>query len=297
MSGDRGSELGRFLRAKRAQVQPESVGLSGATRRRVPGLRRDEVARLSGISTEYYVRLEQGRDQNPSAQVLQALAAALRLDGEATAHLYRLSRPLPEDRRAYRQNVSPMVQRLLASWSVTPALVLDHLGTVLAANTVATLLSAAHRPGTNLLRAMFLDPDIKGLYPDWATETEALVAAVRPAVGASGSDPSLRLLVEELRAHSERFRELWDAHEIRARASGISVFDHPEVGTLELHYERLAVLSATGPCPDSAGQYLMVFEAEPGSVSAHRLASLAGKADAGPRAPAPASSEHGVVVG
>ena len=226
MSG--GSELGRFLRAKRAQVQPESVGLSEATRRRVPGLRRNEVATLSGISTEYYVRLEQGRDQNPSAQVLQALAGALRLDSAATAHLYRLSRPLPETPRAHEQNVSPMVLRLVASWPVTPALVVDQLGTVLAANTMAALLSTAHRPGTSLPR---------------------------------------------------------HAPEIHAHANGISVFDHPDVGTLELHYEKLAVLSATGPCPNSAGQCLIVFEAEPGSVSAHRLATLA------------APLEHGVVVG
>ena len=295
---DSGTELGRFLRARREQVRPESVGLSGAGRRRVPGLRRDELAKLSGISTEYYVRLEQGRDQNPSAQVLEALAGALRLDEDATAHLFRLSRPLPVPRLTGEQEVSPILRQLIDSWPMTPALVVDRLTTVLAVNALGRLLSVAHRPGTSLLRALFLDPDVKALYPDWGGEAKALVAAVRSAAGSDGDNPRLTRLVGELSARSERFLALWERHEIRAPTGGVSAFDHPRVGRLELRYEKLAVLSAPGPCPNSSGQYLLVFHAEPDSVSAHRLASLA---DAQPSADThgllPDPLEHGVVVG
>jgi transcriptional regulator with XRE-family HTH domain len=301
MSDGGGNELGRFLRARRERLRPESVGLSGAGRRRVPGLRRDELAMLSGISTEYYVRLEQGRDQNPSPQVLEALAGALRLDEEATAHLYRLSRPLPTSPHSDGQEASPVLRQLIASWPLTPALVVDRLATVLAANAVARLLSPAHRPGTNLLRALFLDPDAKALYRDWEDECRALVAAMRPAAGVGGGDPRLARLVEELSASSERFRELWGRHEVRARTSGVTVFDHPRVGMLELHYQKLAVLGAPGPCPNSTGQYLVAFHAEPGSVSALRLASLtdtaAGADTADPASAMSDHSEHGVVVG
>jgi transcriptional regulator with XRE-family HTH domain len=295
---DGAGELGRFLRARREQVQPQSVGLSGAGRRRVPGLRRDELAMLSGISTEYYVRLEQGRDLNPSAQVLEALAGALRLDGDATAHLFRLSRPLPTPRLTCEQEVSPILQQLIDSWPMTPALVVDRLTTLLAVNALGRLLSVAHRPGTNLLRALFLDADVKALYPDWDGEAEALVAAVRPVAGADGDNPRLARLVEELSARSEGFLALWERHDIRARTGGVTAFDHPRVGRLELRYEKLAVLSAPGPCPKSSGQYLIVFHAEPDSLSAHRLASLA---DAQPSADTqgtlPDPLEHGVVVG
>ena len=277
-----GNELGRFLRARRERVQPGDVGLSGAGRRRVPGLRRDELAMLAGISTEYYVRLEQGRDQNPSTQVLEALAGALGLNSAETAHLFRLSRPLPVTEAASapgpgcEQTASPVVEQLIASWSTTPAVVIDRLLTVLAVNTLAASLSVAHRPGTNLLRAHFLDPLVEAAFQNWDEQAEALVAAVRTVAGAGGAnDPVLIRLVGDLSANSERFRALWERHEIRAHTSGVSVFEHPWAGRLELRYEKLAVLSSPGPCAQSSGQYLLVYQAEPGSVSAHRLASLA----------------------
>ncbi len=278
-----GNELGRFLRAMRERVRPESVGLPGAGRRRVSGLRRDELAMLSDISTEYYVRLEQGRDQNPSTQVLEALARALRLDEAETADLYRLSRPLPPPAAAPAargRGVSPMLAGLIDSWPATPAFVADRLGTVLAANALARQLSPAYRPGANLLRVLFLDEDAKRLYRDWDGETEALVAAVRSATRAGAEDSALARLVGDLSALSERFRLLWEGHDLRPFPSGVVAFDHPRVGTLELRYEKLAVLSAEGPCPNSAGQNLFAFRAEPGSASAPRLASLASLAAA-----------------
>ena len=176
---DDDNEFGRFLRARREGTQPESVGLRGTGRRRVPGLRRDELAMLSGISSEYYVRLEQGRNQNPSTQVLEALARALRLDEAETAHLYRLSRPLPGPAPASGGGVSPTIRGLLDASPATPAFVTDRLHTVLAANALAQRLSPAYRPGANLLRVLLLDPDVKGLYRDWDAEAEALVAALR----------------------------------------------------------------------------------------------------------------------
>jgi transcriptional regulator with XRE-family HTH domain len=297
MSGVHRNELGQFLRARREQVRPESAGLSGAGRRRVAGLRRDELARLSDISTEYYVRLEQGRDQNPSSQVLEALARALGLDDQATAHLYRLSRPLPGASHTCDRSASPAVQQLIASWPTTPALVVDRLTTVLAANALGRLLSEAHRPGTNLLRTLFLDPAAKAFYLDWDAETEALVAGMRSAPVVVGDDPLLADLTEELSAHSERFRALWDRHDIRARASGVSALYHPRVGRLELRYERLGVLSAAGPCPNCAVQHVIAFQAEQGSVSAHRLASLMdAEASADTYGLLSDQLEHGVVV-
>ena len=298
-----GSELGRFLRARRAQVRPESVGLpAGLGYRRVPGLRRDELATLSGISAEYYVRLEQGKDDNPSPQVLEALARALRLDEEATAHLYRVSRPLPGPAPVYEQEVSSVLAGVMELWPRTPAFVADRLGKVLAANALARLLSPAYRPGTNMLRTLFLDPDVRGLYADWDGETEALVAAMRSAVSGGPQDPALDRLVAELSAGSERFRELWVRHDMHVRAGGTTAFDHPLVGAMELRYEKLAVLSPVGPCPKSAGQQLFVFQAEPGTESARRLASLMdAETAADTRGLESGLSElgleHGVVVG
>jgi hypothetical protein len=132
-----------------------------------------------------------------------------------------------------------------------------------------------HRPGTNLLRACFLDPERRANHPDWDAEAEDKAAMLRAAVGALGEDdPALNALVEELSAGSARFRELWRRHEIRARARGVAVFGHPRFGELELSYERFAVLGEPGPVPGTAGQYLVMFQAEPGSASAPRLASL-----------------------
>lgn len=280
MSGGE-SELGRFLRARRAAIRPETVGLAERGQRRVPGLRRDELAALCGISIEYYVRLEQGRDQNPSKQVLEALAGALRLDEEATVHLYRLARPVPSRRKATEPSASPELRRLIDSWPATPAMVTGCLSTILASNPVARLLSPQMRPGTNLLRSYFLDPATRSAEARWLEGTEEIVATFRAAVGALiDDDPAVTALVEELSAGSERFRELWTRHDIRARARGTALFDHPRVGALELHYERMAVLGEPGPVPGTPGQYLVLFQAEPGSASAARLASLAELAEA-----------------
>jgi transcriptional regulator with XRE-family HTH domain len=275
VTDDGNNELGRFLRARREQVLPESVGLPHGRRRRVPGLRRDELAVLCGISPDYYVRLEQGRDQNPSGQVLEAIAKVLGLDGLQTAHLYYLARPFPRLRLDAEPGVPSLVQDLIDSWPMTPALVVGYLFTVLAANKLGQSLSPAYAPGTNLLRAFFLDPAVKAVHPQWEAETEALVAALRPAVGGDTGDPGAARLVTELSERSGRFRCLWERHDIQIRASGASVFNHPRAGLLELRYQKMALLTTAALFPQTATRHLLTFQAEPGSASAHRLAALA----------------------
>lgn len=265
-----GNRIGEYLRARRELVRPEDVGLPDLGRRRVPGLRREELAMLAGISTDYYLRLEQGRDQHPSENVLDALGAALRLDDDATAYLHELARPAPRRRRSSRrcERAPTGIRQLVASWTDTPAYVQGRLMDVLAANPLATALSPVYVPGVNLLRAAFLDHAVRDLYRDWDAITARMVAGLRALIGPDVDDPGLAQLVGELSVRSERFRRLWARQDVKPRASGISCLDHPQVGPLELRYEKLAI-SATD------GQVLVIYHAEPGSASAQGLALLA----------------------
>jgi transcriptional regulator with XRE-family HTH domain len=263
--------LGEYLRARREIVRPEDVELPGnSNRRRVPGLRREEVALLAGVSNDYYVRLEQGRDQHPSAQVLDALARALQLDPDATAHLHRLAAPSARRRRksSRPEKVSASILRLIATWSQTPAYVYGRYMDVLAANPLATAVAPYHAVGENLVRAAFLDPRVRDMYGDWEAVTETTVAGLRAQVGPDVDDPRLNELVGELSVRSERFRELWARHDARPKRSGTSRLDHPQVGPIELSYEKL-------PIPDSNCQTLVIYHAEPGSRSAQALTLLA----------------------
>ena len=276
----RENPIGEYLRARRELVRPEHVDLPDAgSHRRVPGLRREEVAMLAGVSADYYVRLEQGRDQHPSAQVLDALARALQLDEHATAHLHRLAAPpVRRRRRSSRpEKVPASILRLIASWSQTPAYVYGRYMDVLAANPLATAVAPYHAPGHNLVRAAFLDPRVRDMYADWEYVTESAVAGLRALVGPDVDDPRLNELVGELSVRSERFRQLWARHDVRPKRSGISLLDHPQVGPLELSYEKL-------PIPDTNCQTLVIYHAEPGTPSAQALALLAASA-AGVREP------------
>ena len=170
MGGD--NLLGEFLQARRGRVQPQDVGLRSYGRRRVPGLRRDELAALAGVSQHYLTRLEQGTDRHPSPSVLHALAAALRLDRDETAHLYALAAPPPAGPPAATSDgagdgVSDDVQQLLDSWSHTPAYVRNRRFDVLAANKLAMALSPLYTPGQSLVRGMFQEPTVRALFPDW----------------------------------------------------------------------------------------------------------------------------------
>ncbi|MFJ9821291.1 helix-turn-helix domain-containing protein [Streptomyces sp. NPDC101151] len=278
--------LGEFLRARRAQVRPEDVGLPGTGLRRVPGLRREEVAMLSGISSDYYLRLEQGRDRNPSAQVLQAIARVLRLDADATSYLLGLAqdrigqaRQEPRVRSApRRQQVPAGLLQLIDGWPRNPAYIQNRYTDCLAANALATALTPNYTPGVNLLRAVFLDPAERALRRDWDDLTEEGVAALRVYAGPDTDDPHLRDLVGGLSLRSERFRMLWARHEVRPRRGRISHLSHPQVGDLDLHSNKLTV-------DGTDALTLVVFHAEPGSRSAELLDILGSLSAARPGAP------------
>ena len=261
--------LGEFLRARRDLIGPGDVGLPAHGRRRVPGLRREELALLAGISADYYLRLEQGRDRHPSPQVLDALARALRLDAETTTHLHGLTRPAPARRPTRRPERVPVgIRQLVGSWTATPAFVHGHHLDVLFANPGATALAPIFTAGVNLLRAVFLDPSVPALYPALDAVATNAVAGLRAQVGVEVDDPRLTDLVEELSAGSERFRRLWARHDVSVRAGGgLRVFRHPRVGELELRYEKLTI--------SGTSLSLVVYHAEPGSASARSLARLA----------------------
>ncbi|MER8161395.1 helix-turn-helix transcriptional regulator [Streptomyces sp. NPDC094472] len=269
------NRLGEYLRARRELVGPEDVGLPAVGRRRVPGLRREELALLAGISSDYYLRLEQGRDRHPSEQVLDALARVLRLDDDATAHLHRLARPAPRHRPRRPERVPAGIQQLVLSWTRNPAFVQGRYMDILFANPLAIALSPLCRPGVNVVRALFLDPEIREAHGS-ETATAGVVAGLRALVGPDVDDPPLAELVGELSVRSERFRRLWARHDVKPKAgAGTSTFQHPQIGPIELSYEKLAV---TG----TEGQLLVVYHAAPGSPAEQALALLSGlAADAG----------------
>jgi transcriptional regulator with XRE-family HTH domain len=265
-----GSNLGEYLRVRRERLVPDDVGLPAGPRRRVPGLRREEVALLAGISVEYYLRLEQGRDQHPSDQVLDSIARALQLDADAETYLRELARPpRTEHRKQSRpERVSAGVQSLIDSWPSTPALVHGRYLTTLAANSMAVALSPFFAPGVNSLRAAFLEPEMREFYLDWDEMTAKAVAYLRSVVGADVDDPRLVELVGELSLRSERFRTLWARQDVRQKTSGLTRMLHPQVGALDLLYEKLAL-------PGAPGQMLITYHAEQGSPSHERLELLA----------------------
>ncbi|MET8010125.1 helix-turn-helix domain-containing protein [Streptomyces sp. NPDC005271] len=273
--------LGRFLRARRELLRPEDLGLPAGHRRRVTGLRREEVAMLAGVSTDYYVRLEQGRERSPSVQVVDALARALALDHDAVSYLHQLARPAPARRRGprRRERVSPTLVRMMADWPRTPAVVLGRCLTVLAHNALGQALFDGHTYQGDLVRLVFLDPDAREFYPDWERVAVNTVGGLRAGAGVDPDDPQLIDLVGELSLKSETFRRLWARHEIRQKTHETKRFRHPVVGELVLEYEALTVNSAPG-------QQLVVYQAESGSSSERALALLGSLTAAEPSAPA-----------
>ncbi|PZF83089.1 transcriptional regulator [Jiangella anatolica] len=258
------------MRARRELARPADVGLpDGFGRRRVPGLRREEVAMLAGVSADYYVRLEQGRDKHPSEQVIEALAGVLGLDDDAVAHVRELARPARRKRRAPRrpERVSDGVQVLLNSWTHTPALVYGRYLDVLAANALGLSIAACSTPGVNQVREVFLNPDARELYPDWDSVAADTLASLRATAGTDLDDPVLTDLVGELSLKSDEFRRLWARHDVRTKTSGSKRFRHPLVGELTLRYESLAVNGAPG-------QVIVAYHPEPGSPSEQAIALL-----------------------
>jgi transcriptional regulator with XRE-family HTH domain len=243
-------------------VTPEQAGVTDLGGRRVPGLRREEVAMLAGISVEYYLRLERGRDRNPSVQVLESLARVLRLDDEHLAHLLGLVAGQP---RPAGTEIVPGATRTLLSTLPCPAFVEGRYFDILAANAMATALSPRLAAGGNQLLDVFLNPDEKALHLDWDGTLRCYAASLRQS--ADPGDPRVAELIGELSTASPRFRELWDRHDVGAQRGAPVRFDHPRVGELALHRERLAI-SGTG------GMTLTMYHAEPGSADAGKLALL-----------------------
>ncbi|MBA0048662.1 helix-turn-helix transcriptional regulator [Mycobacteroides sp. LB1] len=268
--------LGDYLRARRELVAPSDVGLPARGVRRVAGLRREEVAMLAGISSDYYLRLERGRDRNPSTQVLESLARVLQLDQAGADHLLSLSGPQPRQRRrrTRREPVPAGILQLLDTLAL-PAFVFDRCFDILAANGLAHALSPNLRVGDNYLRTLFLDPADQALYPDWELNAGVLVAVFRKSIGSDIGDPRVIELVGELSLSSEHFRRLWARNDVAPPQSFPIRVQHPQVGDLTLNLEKLAI---TG----TEGQLLSIFHPSPGTVSAEKmglLASLASTAD------------------
>jgi transcriptional regulator with XRE-family HTH domain len=263
-----GNPLGEYLRARREVTSPERAGVTSSGRRRTPGLRREEVAALSGVSTDYYARLEQGREQRPSGQVLDAVARTLGLDAEEAAHLHLLGRTgHGTARRAVRATVRPSLLRLMDSWAHTPALIIDRTMDVLAGNRLGRTLFAAvfAQDEPNLVRFVFLSSAARSFYPEWDQVARSSLGALRAATGNLPDDPRLTELVDELSLASPEFRQLWARHDVRGKSHDVKLIHHPDVGELTLTYESFTVDGASG-------QQLIVYQAEPGSPSAHALA-------------------------
>ncbi|MFI9467702.1 helix-turn-helix domain-containing protein [Streptomyces sp. NPDC052492] len=263
------NRLGDYLRARRELVTPADMGLPVHGIRRVPGLRREEVALLAGISSDYYLRLEQGRDRNPSAQVLDALARVLLLDDTATAYLHQLAAPRPRARRrpSRRPAVPPATAQLLQSVGL-PAFVTDRTLDVIAVNPLASALVPSVRVGENRLRSFFLDPAERDLHADWSHTAAQCVAVFRRRLGSDVDDPRVVRLVGELSLASAEFRKVWARHDVRPVVDKPIRMNHPQVGELSL---TLSKLDVDGP----DGLMLAAYHAAPGSEDAERLALLA----------------------
>ncbi|WP_246170226.1 helix-turn-helix domain-containing protein [Pseudonocardia hierapolitana] len=261
------SDLGEFLRNRRGEVRPDDVGLPIGRARRVPGLRREEVALLAGVSVDYYVRLEQGRERNPSAQVLDALAETLRLDDDARQHAFRLAGLAPRPVSTRREQVSPSLLQLMDGWPGNPALVLSRCYDVLARNRLGTALFHAFTHSDNLLLNVFRDPAARAFYADWQYAAVNTVAGFRLATGSAPDDSRTLAILDELRATSPEFRQIWARNQARGKSAEVKTFLHPEVGRITLRMQTFDVREAPG-------QQLVVYHAEPGSTDAQALALL-----------------------
>lgn len=269
------AEFGKFLKAMRSRLSPEDAGAGPASgARRVPGLRREEVARLAGVSTDYYVRLEQGRNIHPSRTVLDAVSRALRLSSSEHEHMMDLLENCAANPRSVgqaAQAVRPALRHLLEAVGDVPAMVLGRRSDVLAGNRLAFLLftdfPALPVAERNLTRWLILDPAARELFRDWKTVAAEAAGALRLDVGRHPNDAQANQLVGELAVHSEHFRQWWAGHRVATRSAGTVRLHHPAVGDLELNFENLVL-------PEDPDQTLRVYSARPGSPSADALALL-----------------------
>ncbi|MEU8122366.1 helix-turn-helix transcriptional regulator [Spirillospora sp. NPDC049024] len=276
---DNRHQVREFLMSRRAKVTPAQAGLPAGRGRRVPGLRRSEVAMLAGVSVEYYSRLERGAVRGASAAVLNAIADTLRLDDAERAHLFDLARTadgVPASGRRRRRATGPAAIGPGLAWSLEAitgavAFIRNPRMDVLAVNTLgrafySPLIGGAGRV-PNLARFLFLDPASRDFYPDWDRFARMSVAIIRAEAGRDPDDRDLQELVGELSTRSRTFRGLWGAHDVSILGAGTKRFRHPDVGELVLAHEELAITA-------EPGLMLMIYTAEPGSASAERLRLL-----------------------
>lgn len=274
---DSRNDVSEFLRSRRAKVTPEQVNLVTGGNRRVPGLRREEVATLAAVSVDYYARLERGNLSGVSDEVLDAVAHALRLDEAETAHLFALARaaqPGPGRRRrpVKQPELRPSLQRLMDAITGAPTLLQNDRMDFIAANALgralyAPVLADPVQPA-NAARFMFLNPDAQSFFPEWEQNASDIVATLRGSAGRRPHDRSLSDLVGELATRSEEFRIRWAAHNVRFHRTGLKRITHPVVGELALSYEALEL-------PTNPGWTMYAYTAEPGSASEERLRLLA----------------------
>ncbi|MFF1683328.1 helix-turn-helix transcriptional regulator [Streptomyces sp. NPDC058256] len=262
------AELADFLRRGRARLDPSDVGLTAGARRRTPGLRREEVAALAGMSVDYYTRLEQSRGPRPSRQMLGALARALRLGGDERDHLFHLVGEEPPRAESASAHVRPGLLLILDRLYDAPAMIATDYGDVLAQNAMAAALVGDAAGDRNMVRRFFTEPGARALFPveDHPELARAHVANLRAVTAARPEDPRPARLVAELRAAGGEFAELWDAHEVAVRRASTKRFRHPTVGLLELDCE---ILLSSGH-----DQFLIVHTARPGTESHERLQLL-----------------------
>ncbi|MFF4956762.1 helix-turn-helix domain-containing protein [Streptomyces sp. NPDC001222] len=272
---DRRAELSEFLRTRRARLQPEDVGLPVFGRhRRVPGLRREELAQLAGVSVAYYTRLEQGNGRNVSAEVLDAIARALRLTDAEHAHLTHLAKPKAHKKKpsARSQHVRASLRQLLDSFDSVPAYLAGRRGEVLAWNTMAAAVfgdwGQLPQQERNWARMIFLRPEYQDLFLDWEQKAIDIVCQLRYEAGCHPDDPRLSGLVGELSVKSEDFRRLWATHDVKEKSHGLKHLRHPLVGDLALQFESFRPT-------DDGEMALVTYHAEPGSASAEALRLLA----------------------
>ena len=268
------NQLGEFLQARRAELTPEMVGLPTiGSHRRVAGLRREEVAQLAALSTDYYTRLEQGRLAGASISALHSLAQALRLSPDQTSYLYQLAHKITATtRKRPSRQINPQTRRLLDNLTDSPALVLDRVMNVLAWNSLAVALYidfAALAPAQrNLLRLTFLDDYVRSLHADWETSARDSVSFLRMDAAQSPDAPALHALVGELSVCDHDFRRWWASHDVAHRSFGTKRFSHPVAGNLTLDWQVLG-------CLHDPDQFVYVMTAEPGSASEQGLRFLA----------------------
>lgn len=244
-------ELADFLKTRRAKILPAQAGLTAGTRRRTPGLRREEVAQLAGIGLTWYTWLEQGRSIHVSAQVIESLANVLLLNKEERIHLYLLAnQPLPSDMPSYQETVSPILQHFLDSLTLCPALIIDSRWNVTAWNNAACLLfgnfAEMNARERNIVWAMFTDEKYKQLFVDWSHHAKGLLARFRAACGQYINDSWLVQFIDELKGQSLEFSLWWPLHEIQSNGEKLKQLNHPDLGILDFEISNFDVSDNSG---------------------------------------------------